>query len=111
LTDLYRAASLFVFPSSWETFGLAAVEAAMVGLPVVAAGIPALREVLTCQGRTTARFVDSRSPAEWASAIAGCLNDSDLRRRSEAFAPTIQDQYSERRMIKGYDALYAELIR
>jgi L-malate glycosyltransferase len=110
LTDLYRAGSLFVFPSSWETFGLAAVEAAMVGLPVVAAGIPALREVLTHYGQTTARFVDTRIPDDWATAIAECLADRDLRRRSEAFAPVIQDQYSEERMMQGYVALYAELM-
>ena len=46
IADLYAAADLFVFPSIWETFGLAAVEAAMVGMPMVVADLPALREVL-----------------------------------------------------------------
>ncbi len=110
LTDLYHAASLFVFPSSWETFGLAAVEAAMAGLPVVAAGIPALREVLTHDGKTTARFVDSRMPTEWAAAISDCLNDKNLRQRCEAFASVIQDHYSEDRMMQGYTELYEELM-
>jgi glycosyltransferase involved in cell wall biosynthesis len=110
LTDLYRAASLFVFPSTWETFGLAGVEAAMVGLPVVAADIPALREVLMCQGQTTAHFVQSRHASAWAAAIKDCLVDKTLRTRSQDFAPIIQDQYSEKRMIQGYEDLYAELI-
>ena len=110
LTDLYRAASLFVFPSAWETFGLAAVEAAMVGLPVVAAGIPALREVLTHDGKTTAHFVGSRTPLAWAAAISESLNDPDLRRRSEAFALIVQDHYSEDRMMQGYVDLYSELM-
>src|ERR1700691_6028443 len=47
IADLYGAADLFVFPSTWETFGLAAVEAAMVGVPIVAADLPVLREVLS----------------------------------------------------------------
>lgn len=111
LTDLYRSASLFVFPSAWETFGLAGVEAAMVGLPVVASDIPALREVLTCHRQTTARFVSSRDPNAWAEAIASCLSDPDLRSRSQAFAAIIQDQYSEKRMIDGYVKLYAELLK
>lgn len=111
LTDLYRAATLMVFPSTWETFGLAAVEAAMVGLPVIASDIPALHEVLNCNGSTTATFVTDRDPDYWAKAIAKCLADNSLRQRSEAFATLIQDKYSERRMIDGYVKLYAELLR
>ncbi|MEQ1671253.1 MAG: glycosyltransferase family 4 protein [Hyphomicrobium sp.] len=110
LTDLYRAATLLVFPSVWETFGLAAVEAAMTGLPVIASNIPALHEVLTCDGKTTARFVADRNAEDWAHAISESLADATLRPRAEAFAIQIQDKYSERRMIEGYEALYAELF-
>ena len=46
IADLYVTANLFVFPSIWETFGLAAVEAAMLGLPMIVADLPVLREVL-----------------------------------------------------------------
>ena len=42
IADLYLAADLFVFPSTWETFGIAAVEAAMVGMPMVVADLPVL---------------------------------------------------------------------
>jgi glycosyltransferase involved in cell wall biosynthesis len=45
LRALYDAAACFVFPSLYEGFGLPAVEAMMCGCPVVAADIPALREV------------------------------------------------------------------
>jgi L-malate glycosyltransferase len=111
LTDLYRAATLMVFPSTWETFGLAAVEAAMVGLPVIASDIPALREVLMCQDHTTARYVSDRTPECWVAAISECLSDRELRPRSNAFAHIVQKQYSEDRMLQGYTALYAELVR
>src|SRR5690606_22197949 len=37
-----HAADAFVFPSRWETFGLAVVEAASVGLPIIASDIPVL---------------------------------------------------------------------
>ena len=110
LTDLYRAATLMVFPSTWETFGLAAVEAAMAGLPVVASDIPALREVLAVNGETPAHFVASRNAGDWARVLARASAISGLRPRSENFARAIQDKYSERRMIDGYVALYAELF-
>ncbi len=111
LMDLYRASTLFVFPSTWETFGLAAVEAAMTGLPIVSSDIPALREVLTIDGMTTTQFVESRNADVWAKAISACLNDASLRSRCEQFAEIIQDKYSEKRMMQGYNALYAELMQ
>ena len=70
IADLYAAADLFVFPSTWETFGLAAVEAGMAGLPMVVADLPVLREVLRADGsgagrircaRTTSRAGSPRS--------------------------------------------------
>src|SRR6185295_20147568 len=57
IADLLAAADLFVFPSAWETFGLAAVEAAFAGVPIVAADLPVLREVLSAEGGTAATFV------------------------------------------------------
>jgi len=44
--ELLPAFDLFVFPSRWEGFGLAAVEAMAAGLPVVAAESDGLREVV-----------------------------------------------------------------
>ncbi len=41
-----REASLYVFPSSFETFGIAPLEALAAGLPVVASDLPALHESL-----------------------------------------------------------------
>jgi glycosyltransferase involved in cell wall biosynthesis len=43
--DIYSQATLLLFPSSHEGFGLPVAEAMAVGLPVVASDIEALREV------------------------------------------------------------------
>jgi glycosyltransferase involved in cell wall biosynthesis len=45
LADLYRRASIVLLPSDREGFGLPLVEAMACGTPVVASGIPALREI------------------------------------------------------------------
>lgn len=55
LGALYRSASLFVFPSRAESFGLPPLEAMAAGTPVLASGLPALREVLG----GAAAFVDN----------------------------------------------------
>ena len=51
-----RTLDVFVFPSQAESFGLAAVEAAQAGIPVVANDLRVLREVLS-RRRQALRFV------------------------------------------------------
>ena len=56
LAAIYTGAHALVFPSDDEGFGLPPVEALACGTPVVAADVPALREVL--DGRATLSPVD-----------------------------------------------------
>jgi len=46
LKVFYRAATLFAFPSLYEGFGLAPLEAMACGTPVVASNVPALVEAV-----------------------------------------------------------------
>lgn len=44
--DFFKQADIFLIPSLWEGFGLAAVEAMNCGLPVIASNVDGLREVI-----------------------------------------------------------------
>jgi len=103
IADLLAASDLFVFPSSWETFGLAAVEAAMAGLPIVAADLPVLREVLSADGSTAATFVAPSDVAGWAAAIAACAEAKHTGHG--AVLDAIARRYSVARMIDAYALL------
>lgn len=98
--DLLGASDVFVFPSVWETFGLAPVEAAMAGVPVVAADLPVLREVMSADGATAARFVDAADARRFAGEIASALTEGPARAR--AFASRIADKYALERMVQSY---------
>lgn len=50
LSTLYANATAFVFPSSFEGFGLPSIEALAAGTPVVVSDIPVHQEVLPQQG-------------------------------------------------------------
>ena len=77
LIDLYRTATLFVFPSLHEGFGLPALEAMACGAPVIGADNSSIPEVI---GLQEALF-DAASPAAIADGIARVLQDPALRER------------------------------
>jgi L-malate glycosyltransferase len=109
--DLLGTADAFVFPTRWETFGLAPVEAAMVGVPVVASDLAVLREVLTVDGRSCTTFIDTRAAEAWAEAINAVLQAPSSRKRAADFAPSLCAKYAESRMLDAYVQLVAESLR
>ena len=74
LNLLYNRASLFVYPSLYEGFGLPPVEAMACGCPVVASNVTAMPEVLG----DAALLVDPLSVPELAHAIAAVLERPEL---------------------------------
>jgi glycosyltransferase involved in cell wall biosynthesis len=98
---------VFVFPTLAETFGLAAVEAAQAGVPVVANDLPVLREVLESEGEECALFVDAANTGDFAAAIDRLLGDPVLAARKVALGRRLASRYSVRNMVE----TYASLIR
>ena len=75
LDALYRAADLVAYPSLYEGFGLAIVEAMARGVPVVTSTTPACAEV----AGDAALLVDPLDVAGLADALARALTDEALR--------------------------------
>ncbi len=89
LPVLYSAASLFVYPSLCEGFGLPPLEAMACGTPVVASNVASLAEVLGA----AARLIDPVDAEVMAATIREILADRRLRE-------TLRDRGLER--AKGY---------
>jgi glycosyltransferase involved in cell wall biosynthesis len=70
LVNLYRGASLFVYPSRYEGFGLPILEAMQCGLPVVAARSSSIPEVVGDAGL----LIDPIDVEAWTDAIEGVLS-------------------------------------
>jgi glycosyltransferase involved in cell wall biosynthesis len=75
LAALYRQASLYVFPSYVEGFGLPPLEAASYGIPVVAAKSSSLPEILG----DAALYFDPRSEEEIVRKILTVLTSQNIR--------------------------------
>jgi len=96
---------VFVFPSIAETFGLAPVEAAQAGIPVVCSDIPIMREVLEVDGRPCALFVDVKIADAFASSVQQILSDSNLYEQLSSQGRQLKTEHSINGMIDGYKAL------
>lgn len=99
------AIDLFAFPSHAETFGLAAVEAGQAGVPLVANGLPVLREVLEVDGQPCALFAESQDPVAWAAAIGQVFDEPALGARLSGLGRRLKQRYSLDAMVQAYRGL------
>jgi glycosyltransferase involved in cell wall biosynthesis len=83
LYALYARALAFVYPSTFEGFGMPVLEALAAGIPTACADIPPLREV----AGDAALFFDPLNEDEIASAIESITNDAPLRERLAQAGP------------------------
>jgi len=81
LAVLLQRASVFVFPSLAEGFGLPVVEALSLGTPVVHSDAPALVEVAAGAGVVVPRDDRARYPERLAQAMYQVVNDLELSTR------------------------------
>jgi glycosyltransferase involved in cell wall biosynthesis len=100
-----KSLDVFVFPTSGETFGLAPVEAAQAGIPVVSSDISVMREVLQVRGEPCAVFVETTDIPAFAKAVRAVLSDPDLRRRLSECGQRLREQHSLDAMVDGYRRL------
>lgn len=75
LPAIYRGASLYVFPSFYEGFGLPPLEAMRYSAPVVSSNATCLPEIL----KDAAAYFDPHNTEDMADAIWRVMNDQNLR--------------------------------
>jgi UDP-glucose:(heptosyl)LPS alpha-1,3-glucosyltransferase len=98
----YAAADAAVVPSEYETFSLAAHEAAAVGLPVIATRVHGVDELLESG---TAGFLVDRDAAAFGAALVQ-LEDAELRRRMGSEGRLLARTFEWSSSIDSYIELY-----
>ena len=105
---LLAESDIFCFPSRWEGLGLAFLEAASAGVPIVASDLPVFREILSAD---QAVYVTPGDVPAWVHAIEKTLADPlPIVRSAYEAALVLQDRFSIERMVGAYAGLYRELI-
>jgi glycosyltransferase involved in cell wall biosynthesis len=107
LAVLYRLASVFVFPSLYEGFGLPPIEAMASGTPVVTSNVSSLPEVVG----DAALLVDPYDPASIADGMRQVLTDALLCAALSSRGRRRAEQYSWQQSIEQVHRIYQEVLQ
>ncbi|MCX8006491.1 MAG: glycosyltransferase family 4 protein, partial [Coriobacteriia bacterium] len=102
LAAAYRRASVFVFPSLYEGFGMPVLEAMAFGCPVVASRVSSLPEV----GGDAALYFDPLDLEDIAGTVSAVLRSDDLRARLSAEGRRRASRFSWDAAVRAHADLY-----
>lgn len=106
----YRSASVAVFPSFWETFGVAPIEAMMCGCPTIHSTIATGYEII--DNYVDGILVDPHNPIAISAAINKILNNQELANQLSVRArEKVKNLFSKEIMIKKLVDFYQGEIR
>jgi len=106
LASLYRLASVFVFPSLYEGFGLPPLEAMAAGTPVITSNVSSLPEVVG----DAAILIDPYDLDAIADAMRRVLTDEALRQDLRARGLARVKEFSWDRSISRVREIYGEVL-
>jgi glycosyltransferase involved in cell wall biosynthesis len=109
IPEIMKACAIFALPSRWEGMPNVVLEAMAAGLPVVAADVEGVREVM--RDRVTGIIVQGGSAADFRTGLQIMLDDSMLRTaigmESQAH---VSKEFTTRLTLSKYQALYQEVL-
>ena len=108
IAEALASCDLFLFPSHYEAFSLATIEAASCGLPIIASKINGAEDFV--RSGVTGEFVEHSAP-QIASVLGRWVRDAELRRvAGEEARRAVKAKYTWDRVAKLTEEAYLEYL-
>lgn len=107
LVLLYNCATIFLYPSLYEGFGIPTLEAMACGVPVIASNTTSIPEIVG----DAALLIDPNDGKEFKAALLRLLNDEDLRNELIKRGYERAKVFSWKEMAKETLAVYESILR
>ncbi len=106
LPAVYRQATLFLYPSEFEGFGIPLLEALYSGVPVIAAKGSCLEE----SGGPFSIYLDPHNSHAWSDTINGLLKDDSKRTEMIKQGKIFASRFTEEQQANELMSLYENLV-
>ncbi len=109
MSSFYQSLNAFIMPSVWEGLGLVVLEAGASGLPVIAARVDGLKEIIT-EGVDGWFFTagDSRDLAEKIEHVISHPDEAHIV--GKKLAEKVRQSFSIQKTVAEYEALYQQYL-
>lgn len=109
IPEILSGIDIFVMPSLWEGLGLAVLEAAAAGKPIVASCAGGIPEII--EDRKTGILVEPKNVKSLADGLERILlGKIDAREMGGRAREIVKEKFSAERMVEAYEKLYKELL-
>ena len=109
IPEILSGIDIFVMPSLWEGLGLAVLEAASAGKPIVASRVGGLPEIIS-DGETGV-LVEPKNVKSLADGLERVLlGKVDAKEMGARARKMVKEKFSAQKMVEAYDKLYKELL-
>jgi glycosyltransferase involved in cell wall biosynthesis len=101
----------FVFPSLWEGQGIVLMEAALMGLPIIASDVDGIKEVLSQENAYLVKAGDEKDLADKITWLLNNIDSAPVKERSLRLKNEIINKFSITKTAEEYQKLYQDLLK
>ncbi len=106
LPQFYKLATLLVYPSSFEGFGIPILEALVSGLPVITSEGSCFEEV----GGENSIYINPKNIPSFSELLFKILMDSELRKKMKQQGRIYAKKFEAKRLTEEVEEVYQRLI-